>query len=251
MADKENYMILGAAQFHPSDDNIDRNINIHMELIKKACEERVDFIQFPEMSLCGYQREKAELLAFIPNDNRLVPFRNISSKSGITLSMGAPILIDGKLHIGTFIITPDREEIYLKHHLHTGEEIYFYENTSHNPQIELDKHNLGFAICYDVENKIHWEKAFSRHTDIYSAGIFYLPGSMKKLHTMVTKQSLEYNMNVIISNYCISTYGMEAGGGSGIWSRNGENIVLLDSSSTGLAIAKRNEENWSGKTVYI
>ncbi len=244
-------MILCTAQFHPSDGNIEKNLSIHLELINKAREEHVDFIQFPEMSLSGYQREKAELSAFIPNDKRLDSFRSISIQSGMTLSLGAPISIEGKLYIGTFIISPKREEIYLKHHLHTEEEIFFNENTSYNPQIKLDTQNLGFAICFDIENRIHWKKASTRLTDIYSAGIFYLPGSMRKLHSMVAKQSLDYNMNVILSNYCIGTYGMEAGGGSGIWNRNGENIALLDSSSTGLAIAEKNKDNWSVKTFYI
>ena len=74
---------------------------------------------------------------------------------------------------------------------------------------------------------------------------------MQKLHSMVAGQSVEYNMNVVISNFCIGSYGMEAGGGSGIWSRTGDNIVLLDSSSTGLAIAEKQKCIWQGKAIYV
>ena len=110
---------------------------------------------------------------------------------------------------------------------------------------------MGFTICYDIENRIHWEKASNRKTDIYSAGIFYSPGSIRKLHDVAAKQSLEYNMNVIISNYSIRTFGVEAGGSSGIWNCNGDNIAMLDSSSNGLAIAENNKDQWSGKILYI
>ena len=49
-------MILCAAQFNPLNKSPDEILNIHLELIEKAGVKKVDFIQYPEMSLSGYQR---------------------------------------------------------------------------------------------------------------------------------------------------------------------------------------------------
>ena len=235
-------MTLCTAQFKPVNGNIDENFTIHLEMIKKATEEKVDFIQFPEMSLSGYEQEKAAQSAFIPGDKRLESFRNISAETGMIISAGAPILIKEKLYLGNFIITPSSEHIYLKQYLHSSEEKYFAVEKSYDPEIKLSKHKLRFAVCFDIENKIHWQTAAERGTDIYSAGIFYTPNSINNLHKMVEKHSIEFNMNVIISNYCIETFGMKAGGCSGIWNRNGENLVRLDSSSVGFGLAEIDEK---------
>ena len=54
---------------------------------------------------------------------------------------------------------------------------------------------------------------------------------------MIEHNSINYNMNVIVSNFCNCSYGMKAGGGSGVWNNRGKNIALLDSTTAGLAIS--------------
>lgn len=139
----------------------------------------------------------------------------------------------------------------MKHHLHTGKEKYFSERCDYNPRVKIKSLDYAFTICFDVENPSHWKRASSSKADVYSARIFYTAAGIENLHSMISKSSYKYNMNVIISNYFIDSYGLLAGGGSGIWNNQGDNITLLDSSSTGLAIARKQNNKWVEKTILI
>jgi len=64
-------MKIAAAQIKPIDKNIDANIQNHLRMIELAAQQNVKLILFPEMSLTGYERDKAEALSFTENDERL------------------------------------------------------------------------------------------------------------------------------------------------------------------------------------
>ena len=64
-------MILASAQTKPKRGNFKGNLDDHYRLIKIASDKGADLIVFPEMSITGYEREKAHSLALSANDNRL------------------------------------------------------------------------------------------------------------------------------------------------------------------------------------
>jgi predicted amidohydrolase len=64
-------MILASAQTKPKRGDIKENLLDHYRLIELASEKGADLIVFPEMSMSGYEREKAGTLAFSENDPRL------------------------------------------------------------------------------------------------------------------------------------------------------------------------------------
>lgn len=53
-AAKQN-MRVGLAQLRPTLGNIERNVNLHLELIAKAKQNQVELLLFPELSLTGYR----------------------------------------------------------------------------------------------------------------------------------------------------------------------------------------------------
>jgi len=57
-------MILASAQTKPKRGDLTANLEEHYRLIDLASQQDADLIVFPEMSITGYEREKAEGLAF-------------------------------------------------------------------------------------------------------------------------------------------------------------------------------------------
>jgi predicted amidohydrolase len=73
---------------------------------------------YPELSLTGYELDLAGALALSEDDPRLSPLLDAAASLSMTLIVGAPVRIGRRLHIGAFILSPDRAmEIYTKHHL--------------------------------------------------------------------------------------------------------------------------------------
>ena len=93
-------MIIASAQTSPVRGDTKANLQEHYELIKLASKKNVDLIVFPEMSLTGYERERAQELAFTTEDSRLKRLRQLSCDKQITVIAGAPIIIDNDLFIG-------------------------------------------------------------------------------------------------------------------------------------------------------
>jgi predicted amidohydrolase len=65
-------MILAAAQTSPKRLDIYANLNNHYELIELAVKNNADLILFPELSITGYERDKAKELVFERNDSRKI-----------------------------------------------------------------------------------------------------------------------------------------------------------------------------------
>lgn len=71
-------MILASAQTSPKRFDINANLKDHYRLIELAAKNDADLILFPELSITGYEREKASELKFEKDDLRLVELRKLS-----------------------------------------------------------------------------------------------------------------------------------------------------------------------------
>src|SRR5262245_30231300 len=98
---------LAAAQTVPKRGDVEANLQGHVRLIRAAAQEQARVLVFPELSLTGYELDLAEDLAFSESDARLTPLVELASSCCMTLVVGAPVQIDGRLHIGAFILAPD------------------------------------------------------------------------------------------------------------------------------------------------
>jgi predicted amidohydrolase len=241
-------MILAAAQFTPAGGNISENLRIHAELIRKAAGSGADLILFPEMSLTGYERENAAGLSFRRGDPKLDVLKKLAIDHRILIIGGAPVTIGENCHIGAFIILPDgSEKLYLKKYLHAGEELYFSASTEHAPAIDFQDERISLAICADIENPGHPEHAcLVNHCSLYLAGIFYSSGGMSGAHSLLGRCAEEYGINVLMANYCGKHWGIEAGGRSAFWDKQGKMIAELDADDQGLLIVEKKEDRWAG-----
>jgi predicted amidohydrolase len=232
-------MKIAAAQLSPIANKTDANIEKHLQLIDKAIAQQVQLIAFPEMSLTGYEREMASQLAFSENDERLGVFKDKAQSNGIFIIVGAPVKINTALHIGAFIFLPDgTTTVYTKQFLHDGEEKYFIPNNRYNPLIPFQNEKVSFAICSDIINPTHPAHAAGRNSSLYIASIFYTPSGIADGYKKLQRYAMKYGMNILMSNYSGSSYGMEAAGLSAYWNNEGNLVAKLNDSDEGLLIVE-------------
>ena len=232
-------MKIAAAQFAPLRYSIQANIDKHLELFNGAIEQNVQLIVFPEMSITGYEREEAGQYAFVENDARLAVFQNMADFNGISILVGAPVKILDKLYIGAFYLSPNSlPALYTKQFLHNGEEVAFCQCSNYNPQIILEKERISIAICADICNTRHPQNAANVQTTLYIASIFYSPGGLVQAYNDLSIYASQYQMNVLMANFCGNSYGMEAGGRSAFWDKNGKLVCELGSNEEGLLIVE-------------
>ncbi|NOQ23772.1 MAG: carbon-nitrogen hydrolase family protein [Bacteroidales bacterium] len=237
-------LIIAAAQTIPVKGDVDENIKKHISLIDQAHQKGVDLIVFPELSLTGYEPELARALAFTEKDERLNPLMETAYEKQMILVVGAPIQKNGKLHIGAFIIYPNKSSaIYTKRYLHTGED-KFFDPGELDPQIELKGETVSLAICADINNASHPKKASSNGANVYIAGVLWSTEGYKNDIKLMKDYATNYKMLVVLSNFGGDSGGYEAAGKSMIFSSNGEIISEIEGRGEGLAIARRENGNW-------
>jgi predicted amidohydrolase len=243
-------MILASAQTKPKQGDIESNLIDHYNMIDLASKNHVDLIVFPEMSITGYEREKARNLAFTESDSRLDKLRQLSVDTKMVLIVGAPILINDKLFIGAFVLKPDHSiSIYTKQYLHSGEEEFFDSSFDYNPLLNLNNEQISIAICADIVNPKHAEYANKNGATLYIASIFFTPNGIAEAHKILSDYSRQYRINVLMSNYCGQSWGLDSGGQSAFWDNNGELITNLDKSDSGLLIVENANNRWIEKTL--
>ena len=59
---------------------------------------------------------------------------------------------------------------------------------------------------------------------------------MADAHEMLAGYAKNFSMQILMSNYCGHVWGLEAGGGSGFWTKDGNLVSKLDEENAGLLI---------------
>ncbi len=237
-------MKIAAAQIKPIEQNTDANIQNHLRMIELAAQQNVELIVFPEMSLTGYVMEQANELSFSENDLRIGILKEKAELYKMIIVAGAPIKINSDLFIGLFILFPDgTTSIYTKQFLHTGEEKYFSPSFAHNPLIKLNLANhqsetISLAICADITNPLHPENASKNNTSLYIASIFYTPKGIAEAYQQLSSYAKKYSMNILMANFCGSSYQLEAAGQSACWNKKGELMKQLNSQEENLLVVE-------------
>lgn len=230
-------MKLAAAQMKAVPQYTEANIRNHIRMIDLAAEQGVGFILFPEMSLTGYERELASEMSFSVNDVRLAAFKEKAVKHTMIIVVGAPIRIETELFIGSFVFTPDGSSVvYTKQYLHEGEEKFFVPGFVNNPLIEMGSEKVSIAICADLVNPLHPERAAKKRTTVYAASIFYTPGGIGEAHEQLGSYAKKYGMQVLTANYAGSSYGLQSAGRSAYWNSAGERMGELNHAEEGLLV---------------
>jgi predicted amidohydrolase len=243
-------MILASAQTNPDQKDIFSNLKDHYQLIKIAADNGVQLIVFPEMSITGYIREGANECSFSASDIRLEILQKLAVDNKMIIVAGAPLKIGPRLFIGSLILSPDGStSFYTKQYLHPGEEVYFQSSMIYDPVVEIENEKISLAICADIDNPLHTECAFQKHSSFYMPSIFFSKNGIPEAHTILSEYSKKYSLNILMSNFCGRSWNTVAGGRSAFWNSEGVLISSLDDTNPGLLIVEKVGDFWSGRTI--
>jgi predicted amidohydrolase len=255
---------LAAAQTVPIRGDVDSNLQQHLRLARAAAEEQAQILVFPELSLTGYELELATKLAFSEDDPRLVPLVESATSHRMTLVVGAPVRIGTRLHIGAFIINPDRTvDLYTKHHLGAfpasvspdgivpPAEASVFCPGNHNPLVRCGDSIAAVAVCADASRASHPQHAADRGAKTYLASTFIIPSDFEADTARLRSYALRHCMAVVFANYGGPSGGLPSGGRSAIWSEKGERLVQLEETGSGIAVAIESDGGWLAKGVML
>jgi predicted amidohydrolase len=255
---------LAAAQTIPRRGDVEANLAEHLRLVRIAAEEGVELLLFPELSLTGYELDLAEKLAFAPRDGRLEPLADAAAAFALTLVAGGPVRVDGRLHLGAFILAPDgRIGLYTKHHLGAfpasanpggpvppAEASVFSAGTS-SPLVTLGSHQAAVAICADTGRPSHPQQAADRGADTYLASMFVIPADLASDVRNLGTYAVRHSMAVVLANFGGPSGGLPSAGSSAIWSPAGELVAQLGPEGAGVLVAHEDSGRWRGKAVAV
>ncbi len=238
-------MKIAAAQIEATIGDIKGNLKNHLAMIKMAAENEVDLIIFPEMSLTGYCREEGKDLAIKPSHPAMIKLKEEAQANNLTMVIGAPIELNGKLFIGSYILLPNGEiKVYTKQYLHTGEDKFYASSFDFNPQIKIGDEIISFAICADIDNEKHPTSAKNNQSTLYLPSIFFSKNGIAEGHRLLSQYAGEHSLSILMSNYSGNLWGTESGGKSAFWDNTGKAVTVLDAQSQGLLIMEKQGENW-------
>ena len=255
---------LAAAQTIPIRGDVEANLAGHVRLVHAAAEERARLLVFPELSLTGYELDLADQLAFSARDPRLAPLIECASSCGMTLVVGAPVRIGSRLYIGAFILSPDRSvDLYTKHRLGAfppdvnpdgivpPAEATVFHPGDRNPLVRCDGHTAAVAVCADIGRPSHPQDAAERGAGTYLASMFVIPADFEQDNARLREYAVRHSMAVVFANFGGPSGGLPSAGRSAIISEQGEVLIRLQATGTGLAIAAEDETGWRTKEVML
>jgi predicted amidohydrolase len=242
--------VFAAAQTSPTRYNYHANLNDHYRFIELAAKNGAGLIVFPEMSITGYEREKANEARFTMNDERLYKLNELSAAYDITIIAGAPVIVHDKLYIGSFIYKPNGSvSLYTKHFLHPGEEIAFIPSMEYDPLLVAGDETVSLAVCADIDHIEHSEAAAAKKTSLYIASIFFSPGGIPDAYAKLSTYAADYSMHVLMANFCGQSWGSYAGGKSAFWDMNGNLVQSLGPDKPGLLLVKKMNSSWESEII--
>lgn len=244
-------LILAAAQPAPVAGDFEANIQNHAAFVDTAARHRARIVVFPELSLSGYEPTLAADLAVPIDDARFDLLQKYSRTYGITIVAGAPMINSrGKPFIGAICFDSTTRYVYLKQHLHPGEEKYF-SNGCQPGSLDINGVRVGLAICADITQPSHAEEAAGNGAAIYAASVFLTPTGHANDTALLKGYAIRHQMGVIMANYCALSGGIEASGKSTIWDNTGQVIVEGHENKPELIIAETSSNAWSGKVMAL
>jgi predicted amidohydrolase len=256
---------LAAAQTVPRRGDVDVNLEQHVRLVRAAADGQARVLVFPELSLTGYELDLAVQLAFSERDSRLAPLLEVAASCDVTVIVGAPVRIGDQLHIGAFILCPDRRvDVYTKHLLGAfppdanpdGDAVPPAERTvfqpgRRNPLVRFGDHTAVVAVCADVHRRAHPQEGAARGARNYLASMFVIPADFASDVALLREYAVTHAMAVAFANFGGPSGGLPSAGRSAIVSERGQVLVRLPPSGAGIAIALEDDTGWHAHAIMI
>jgi predicted amidohydrolase len=256
--------MISVAQTTPIRGDVDANLAQHLRLIRLAADAGAAIVVFPELSLTGYELDLAVSLAFSEHDPRFTPLIDAVVSASITVIAGAPVRVDGRLHIVAMILSPGGSRLlYTKRYLGAFGESARRDGTvplpesavflpgNSDPLIPLDQGHAALAICADAGHPSHARRAADRGASAYLAGMFVIPSEFDRDAERLGGYARKYGMIVAMANFGSASGGLRSAVRSSIWSADGSLIVRLPESGAGVGVVRPTSGGWHGEAVML
>ncbi len=229
-------MKLCTAQIRPISGDIARSIRKHEAFMLKAAEQGADLILFPELSLTGYEPERAQEWAMDLHNQQLDGFQVLSDTHDITICLGIPVRSEAGVQIGMLSFQPNlARRLYAKQYLHEDEKPWFVPGN----RAGTWKQNgdvLTPAICYESLLPKHAAAAAAEGTSVYLASVAKSAPGVEKARIHYPKIARQYGMAVVLSNSIGFCDNFVSAGGSAVWDEKGICKSQLNSQEEGMLI---------------
>jgi len=229
-------MRICAAQVSPGIGKFENNLARQADLARLAADRGAQAVFFPELSLTGYAPELAAELAIDPGDPRLAALQAVSDAGRVATGVGAPVRSELGVHIGMLLFRPGLGRMtYLKKYLYPTEEAFFVPGDTFT-NLEIDRVNIGLAVCYELSVPAHAQTAAENGAEIYAASSAKISAGVHQAHQRLAAVARQYRMAALLANCTGRHAGTAFAGRSAVWNERGELVGGLDGEAEGLLV---------------
>lgn len=242
-----------AAQYCSVAGDLSANIERHVQFMRHAAEQGVEFLLFPELSLTGYELAFARKLAQTPNAEILQPLRELSKQLGMTTVVGLPLRLPGSeaIFIGSLVFAADGSQAtYTKQHLHPGEEVVFSTGNG-GVLLNLSSEHIALSVCADFTYASHVQAAVQAGADLYVTSVLISDNGYTRDSALLQGYAKEYSLGILMANHGGSSGGWACAGRSAFWAPSGKMVVSAAGTGDCLVIARRRHDVWQGQTLVF
>jgi NAD+ synthase (glutamine-hydrolysing) len=227
-----------AVQFSPLLGNIKENIKIHQREIKRAINDRIDLIVFPELSISGYHlKDIVYDVALRPSDVVMKGFTDLSRD--IDIIIGAPleepvgIISNAALYFSKGKRIHTHRKVQLPNFGMFEEQMIFKPGNEFK-SFKIKEFTAGILICREILFPVHAYLYFLQNVD-FLIGISNSPhrgigkegfSTFKMWESMGYVYSVFYHQNYVFVNRTGFEDGIGYGGGS-FFARSGKGIETM------------------------
>jgi predicted amidohydrolase len=253
---------LAVAQTCPVRGDVDASLDQHLRLARSAASAGAALVVFPELSLTGYELDLARDLAFTVDDRRLSSLAASATDLDITMIVGAPVRVGSSLHIGALIMAPGGTiELYTKRRLGAFSsdaaaqgavppaEATIFEPGELDPLVLVGGRTCALAICADIGDLAHPQRAAARGADTYLASMFVIPSNYDSDALRLAGYARRHAMVVTLANFGGASGGLAAGGRSAVWSATGELLVQLGPDGPAVGVVTETSRGWTASVL--
>jgi predicted amidohydrolase len=238
-ASKNIALTIAAAQSTSVPLDVAANVQEHLRFVEAAAQHGVQWLVFPELSLTGYELAAMPGLVLHAGHALLAPLREAAARSGMAITVGAPVARGGGLPaIGSITLRPDgRHAVYAKHHLHGSETEFATPGADPVHLQRWGELRIASAICADTNHPSHAAQAAIAGAHIYAAGILTSANGYAAEAPLWAGYAREHGMTVLIANHGGPAGGYASVGRSGIWGNDGALVAEAPGTGDWLVVA--------------
>lgn len=246
---------VAAAQSPSAPGDVERNLQTHLACVRAAAHQGVQLLQFPELSLTGYEPALLSAHVLMVDHPALAALRQAAQHHGMTLVVGAPAAPaqeGGLPAIGAWLLRADGSvTLYRKRHLHGSEEQFASAGTE-DAQVQLVVGEpIALAVCADITHPNHAQASRDAGAALYTAGVLMSEKAWATESALLQGYARDHDMAVLAANYSGTSGGYASAGRSAFWTPGGRCVVAAADDRPCMVWATRGDGGWTGGVVEL